>query len=319
MSENSLIKIEGKPVEKLIDVISKGIGTVYRPRAIRKEAEAEAYKIEIIERAKSKALAEGKEIDAEVSARINQRLLHQETRRQLNIDNVAEIAAKQLERETTISEEQVNDDWTTRFFNIVKDISEIEMQTLWGRILAGEVKHPKSFSLRTLELLKNLNKDEAEIFMKIGTHAIKTINNYKFIFRGNYKNVEKFFTYSDISRLIECGLIQPGDTISLQYNTNKEGYSCSYWTENYVTFINIKPNSPFINIPIYPFTNSGCELLNLIKADTPFEYISLFAKAYMSNLFGNKKDNVDVKFTEIVSWENEIFIYDEENLKDFSF
>jgi len=40
MSEINLIKIDGKPLEKLIDVVSKGIGTIYRPRSIRKDAEA---------------------------------------------------------------------------------------------------------------------------------------------------------------------------------------------------------------------------------------------------------------------------------------
>ncbi|UUW11213.1 hypothetical protein NLG42_10480 [Flavobacterium plurextorum] len=42
----------GKPIEKLIDVISEGIGVLYKPRAIRKEADAEAYKIIAIKKAK---------------------------------------------------------------------------------------------------------------------------------------------------------------------------------------------------------------------------------------------------------------------------
>ena len=33
------INIDGKPLEKLIEVVSNGIGTLYRPRKIRKEAE----------------------------------------------------------------------------------------------------------------------------------------------------------------------------------------------------------------------------------------------------------------------------------------
>ncbi len=62
MEEVNIIKVDGKPLEKLIEVVSKCIGTIYRPRAIRRDAEVESYEIEIIERAKSKALAEGKEI-----------------------------------------------------------------------------------------------------------------------------------------------------------------------------------------------------------------------------------------------------------------
>jgi hypothetical protein len=51
----SIIKISGKPLEKLIEVISKGVGTLYKPTEIRKTAEAEAYKIEVIETAKARA------------------------------------------------------------------------------------------------------------------------------------------------------------------------------------------------------------------------------------------------------------------------
>ena len=91
-----LITFEGKPIEKLIEVISQGIGTLYKPRAIRKEAEAEAYKIGIIEKAKANAIAEGKIIDLELYENIQERILHQETRKQINIDNIAQIAANQL-------------------------------------------------------------------------------------------------------------------------------------------------------------------------------------------------------------------------------
>ena len=42
----------GKAIEKLLDVLSRGVGAVYRPIAIKKEGEAEAYKIKLIERAK---------------------------------------------------------------------------------------------------------------------------------------------------------------------------------------------------------------------------------------------------------------------------
>ena len=72
--EVALIKIDGKPFEKLIEVVSNGIGTLYRPRAIRQEADAKAYEIKVIEKAKNEAIAEGKLIEAENLSRINDRL-----------------------------------------------------------------------------------------------------------------------------------------------------------------------------------------------------------------------------------------------------
>jgi hypothetical protein len=34
----------GKPITKLIEVVTQGIGTEFRPRAIRREAEAQAVR-----------------------------------------------------------------------------------------------------------------------------------------------------------------------------------------------------------------------------------------------------------------------------------
>ena len=47
------VNIDGKPLEKLIEVVSNGIGTLYRPRKIRKEADAQAYAIKVLENAKA--------------------------------------------------------------------------------------------------------------------------------------------------------------------------------------------------------------------------------------------------------------------------
>ena len=53
-------------------------------------------------------------------------------------------------------------------------VSSEELQTLWGRALAGEIKSPGSFSLRTLEFMKNISQEEA---LKITKAAPFVINN----------------------------------------------------------------------------------------------------------------------------------------------
>jgi hypothetical protein len=60
----------------------------------------------------------------------------------------------------------VDPDWVARFFGSAQDVSNEDMQKLWARILAGEVVKPGTFSLRTLEVLKNLSQREAERFQE---------------------------------------------------------------------------------------------------------------------------------------------------------
>ncbi len=111
-----------------------------------------------------------------LAERTADRINFQEAKKQLNIESITAYAAEELKNEDPVSNEPIDEDWTSRFFNIAEDISSDEMQELWGRILAGEIKQPKSYSLRALELLKNLSKKEAEVFLKFGQLAIISSN-----------------------------------------------------------------------------------------------------------------------------------------------
>ena len=311
MPEINLIKFDGKPIEKLVEVISNGIGTIYKPRAIRKEAEAEAYKIEIIERARSNALSEGRLIEADTYNKIQERVLHKETMRQQNIDNVSQIAAELLAQEQTVSSEPVDNDWTTRYFNIIEDVSKEEMQILWGKILAGEVKQPKSFSIRTLETIRNLSKHEANVFKNAANFAIK-LGNENFIFENNNKEKLKNdigISYADIALLIDIGLMQSGSFVNYHIFQNPVDSQQIFTAGNFAIFVNIKANTPTIQIPANIFSRAGNELIKIIFPTVSFEYLQYFANSI-------KNENVEVKYAYIQEWEGTSFKY-KQPLMDF--
>ena len=58
-------------------------------------------------------------------------------------------------------ERTVDDDWIFRWRDAASMVSSQELQELWGRALAGEIKSPGSCSLRTLEFMRNLSHGEA--------------------------------------------------------------------------------------------------------------------------------------------------------------
>lgn len=150
-----------KPLTKLIDVVSKSCGTVYKPRAMRKEAEAKAYEILVIGRAELALDKERNQLasvsdtslpvyDPNPMNRAHTRVSFKESQRQSNIEAIADIASENMPEE--IADEAPNEDWMTRFFNHAQDISDPRMQELWGKILGGEVASPSSFGLRTLDI-----------------------------------------------------------------------------------------------------------------------------------------------------------------------
>jgi uncharacterized repeat protein (TIGR03899 family) len=299
MAEINIIKIDGKPLEKLIDVISKGIGTIYKPRAIRNEADSEAYKIELIERAKNKALAEGREIEAESIDRVQERLIHKELKRQTNIDKVTQIAAEQINNEQQVSDEPVDEDWTTRFFNIIEDVSNEEMQNLWGRILAGEVVKPKTYSLRTLELLKNIGKTDAECFMKFGKLAVKYSNTSFIINFNNDTLLENKYNLTFGERLLleELGLINALDLQFKVPGTNDKNEKRVFTIGKTCVVAELEPNIPEQKINVLVFTKIGQELLQLIESITELDYIQLLTSKI-------RRKGVNVKYAQIKSVTN---------------
>jgi hypothetical protein len=207
------------PIDKLIDIVSNSVGKISKPYFDRKDVDTKAYEIEKLAEARAKemkiistavkenflltggieykeeklVISSPKELPVEnqqhilinppLEDRTQERLNFQEAKKQINIENVTAFAAEELKNEAPVTDEPLDEDWTTRFFRIAEDISSEEMQTLWGKILAGEIKQPKSYSLRTLELIRNLSKNEADIFMKVANFAIK-IENANFLFNN---------------------------------------------------------------------------------------------------------------------------------------
>ena len=94
---------------------------------------------------------------------VNQRIQFQEEKRQGNIGAVVRQAAAQLGGKD-VPDQEPDHDWTARFFNEIQDVSSEEMQTLWARVLAGEVERPGSTSIKTLSILKNLDRVTAALF-----------------------------------------------------------------------------------------------------------------------------------------------------------
>lgn len=123
--------------------------------------------------------------------------------RKNNLTNILDNTQKDLsedERKTTIDQT-----WFLNFSNMASNISDDKVQELWSNILTKEIKNPGSFSLRTIEALKNISKEEATLFEKVAKYCI----NDSFIFMFNeYVDLADFdINYTEIIKLEEAGLL----------------------------------------------------------------------------------------------------------------
>jgi hypothetical protein len=144
-----------EPLGKLIDTLRGAGAGALQPWQIRRVAAAEGDALVI--RARAEVLAE--------LARANARVEARELARQANLEAIAGKAAEQLP--PTASPDPVDPDWTAEFVNCAQDVSNEAMQSLWAKVLAGEVSKPGAFSRRTLQVVRVLSQRDAELFTKL--------------------------------------------------------------------------------------------------------------------------------------------------------
>jgi hypothetical protein len=146
-----------KPANTLIEKISDAIGGIFKPYQIRRVAQAEA------EAQRIRAVTQIEVTD--LQRRAMHRFIVEEAKKQNNIETITTRALPDVGEGAR--PEQVENDWITNFFDKCRLISDVEMQNLWARILAGEANSPGRFSKRTIELLGSLDKLDAMLFCKL--------------------------------------------------------------------------------------------------------------------------------------------------------
>lgn len=174
MTENSLIDLGelSRPATVLIEKISDAVGGIFKPYQIVRVARAEA---------EAEVIREESQIQiTDLQRRAMHRFLTEEAKKQSNIEGITQKALPLVDEKS--SPENVENDWITNFFDKCRIISDQDMQLLWSRVLAGEANSPGTFSKKTVNLLSDLDKSDAELFTRlcgfgwtIGKHVVPLV------------------------------------------------------------------------------------------------------------------------------------------------
>ncbi len=238
-----------KLIIKLWDTIAdRGIGSLLKPWQIRREGRAnvDVRRDEILALAQAEAdaeairsgrrllLANGEVVDrqaleapAVIHGSVDKAYLAlpraieiadqnskaEAIRREVSIAKAVIYAEDELQKETSEpTQESPQDDWLLRWRECAAGVSSDELQQIWGKVLAGEVKSPGYFSLRTLEFLRNLSQAEAQAIERISPFVISN-----FLYRGKDGVLEaEGISFSDLLAMQELGVLAGVDGLGLE-------------------------------------------------------------------------------------------------------
>ena len=190
MDLNVTLRVPG--LEKLIEVLTDVAGPLLAPPLTRRETKAKLIRAEgdaqvlgaeaeAVVQAMSQFQTPEASIESDIDFRGQQiaaRVWHREQTRQLNIEDVVERAAENLEGKE-VPDVEPDHDWVGRFFGDVQDVSSAEMKELYGRMLAGQIERPGSFSLLSMNVLRNLDPNAARLYRTLCSACITAIPDGK--------------------------------------------------------------------------------------------------------------------------------------------
>ena len=96
-----------------------------------------------------------------------------------NLTNLAKIAQKAaLQLNEGAAPARITDDWIANFKDKARTCSDEQMADLWAQLLAGEANDPGSYSRKAVNILADLQKEDAELFSKICKYRLPTFNPF---------------------------------------------------------------------------------------------------------------------------------------------
>ena len=211
----------------------------------------------------------------------------QSEKRMANMQSIIGQAIEQMPER--VPDTPVDHDWTARFFDNAKDVSDEEMQKLWVKLLAGEVERPGSASLRTLSILREMTQKEAELFARAVNYIFVGSGTAAWMFRAD-TGVKAFpdISVDELYSLLEAGLIRPGQQSRFSI-PSPDGYCYLFYAGKKILRLEAKE----FNIPAHDFSISGTQLAKCIEPTINAEYLQQVAD-YIHAKTGHAVEVADV-------------------------
>jgi len=264
------------------------VPAAYLEGVVAEKKATTAARVKLIE-TNAAQIARQMQVDPEY-ARIAVRKFGQKIlREQVNLDLVSEEAARQLrDAEYSQSEPQISeieDDWLNHFEKEASQRSSEDMQKLFGRILAGEIRRPSSFSIKALKIMGEIDRGAATLFKNLCSACIvlqvpkvgQIIDARIPSLGGNAASnaLQKYgFSFGQLNILQEHGLIISDYNSYMGYEmciADKElrvALGFSYQNSNWglVPIEDRPPNAPF-RVHGVALSQAGRELLKIVEIE----------------------------------------------------
>ena len=261
-----------KPATVLVEKICNAFGLYYEPTHAKRMAEAE---VEV-----AKIRARGNLEVTEIQERAIYRLIHEEGKKQENIESITAQATTRIDEHA--KPENVKDDWISHFFEKCRIVSDAEMQKLWSTILAGEANKPGSYSKRTIDIISTLDKSDAHIFTNLCGFAITDGKGiaYPLVFEHQDNIYKKSgLDFASLNHLDFIGLIKFNELGNYMF-TDLPKQAVFLYFGQVIKFIFQNDSDNQLDSGHVMLTQAGLQLASICGAQMNREFLNYMAEYY---------------------------------------
>ena len=226
-----------------------------------------------------------------------------------NFLKIAEKADKYYsdKKDEDNKEHSYNFDWFIRFYEEAGNVSNDQMQEIWAKLLAGEVLGKEKYPIRIIDVLKNMESNDAILFNKICSNCIKSNDNY---FLPNYDEIinRLGLTYSDIMSISELGLIYNDSTLVLRAPLSSDEKNLIFNRNLCIGIKRANSMRDTFEIKQFPLTTIGKYFMDLFGECCTDEDFAYFAKML------NRSTEIEVSLHKVLAINNNQYTYEKKNI-----
>lgn len=154
-------------------------------------------------------------------------------------------------------QDNIDEDWMNQFVRFAEDASSERLQQIWGRVLAGEMVKPRSFSRHTLRFISELDGEAAENCEFVGRHVVKDwlLNDEK------WQEESGFLVSIDLQRLGVLGGV--GTAATQNFTIGVDG-TTAITGKSWGILVRGTPGIS-LSFPVFVLTRMGQEVMSLLN------------------------------------------------------
>jgi Protein of unknown function (DUF2806) len=206
-----------------------------------------------------------------------------------------------------IIEESIDDDWLFKWRDCAGSVSNEELQSIWGSLLAGELKSPGKFSLRTVDFLRNLSQREAESISKLSRFIVGNV-----IFRGNQKILDdEGVDFGFLLEMQQLGVLSGIESLGLNTSwpsSHLDSYMLALISNNRVLLVRHEDPKKILTLSVYKVSSVAMQIISLGNFEAHNDYLRSVAENIKSQGFEVELARCDSVAEGIINYSNAIKI-----------